>query len=192
LTCKAMTIAGWLAMISAFFTLPLMFLSYRLEGRIDATASIIQTIMQLVGTLLFVALLLYFRKLLHAQFIFHDTDRSIGLMIKAGVIAGILTVLSLYFSAMKETTALAVIVILVAQGIVQVQFGYKLLKLPDDLGGMLKPFCCANMATGIMIASVVLIPVGVLVSAIADLMLGTIFFNIARRIKEPDPDRTAP
>ncbi|MBP1728496.1 MAG: hypothetical protein H6Q56_869 [Deltaproteobacteria bacterium] len=192
MTCKTMTIAGWLAMISAFFTLPLMYLSYRLEGRLDATASIIQTTMQLAGTLLFVALLLYFRKLLHARFIFHDTDRSIGLMIKAGVIAGILTVVSLYVTSLKETTALAVIVILVAQGVVQVQFGYKLLKLPDDLGGMLKPFCYANMATGIMIASVVLFPVGVLVSAISDLMLGTIFFNIARRTKEPDLDRAAP
>jgi hypothetical protein len=192
LTCKTMTIAGWLAMISAFFTLPLMYLSFRLEGRIDATASIIQTVMQLAGTLLFVALLLYFRKLLHAQFTFHDTDRSIGLMIKAGVIAGVLTVLSLYVTSLKETTALAVIVILVAQGIVQVQFGYKLLKLPDDLGGMLKPFCYANMATGIMIASVVLIPVGALVSAITDLMLGTIFFNIARRVKESEPGRAVP
>jgi hypothetical protein len=46
----------------------------------------------------------------------------------------------------------------------------KLLKLPDDLGGMLKPFCYANMATGIFLASIVLIPLGILTSAISDLM----------------------
>jgi hypothetical protein len=43
------------------------------------------------------------------------------------------------------------------------------------------------MATGILIASVVLILVGVLVSAISDLMLGTIFFTIARQVKEAGP-----
>ena len=192
MSSKTMIFAGWLAMISAFVSIPLVYLSYRLEGRSDATAVSIQAVMQFAGTLLFVALLLYFRKLLHERFMFHDTDRSIGLLIKAGVAAGVLTLLSLYVTPLKETSALAVVVILVAQGIVQVQFGYKLLRLPHDLDGMLKPFCYANMATGIMIASVVLIPVGVLASAIADLMLGTIFFNIARRLKAPAPDRTAP
>jgi len=178
-----MLTAGWLAMISAFMSIPLLYLSYRLEGRLDITALGIQAVMQIAGTLLFVALILYLRKLLNAHFGFHDTDRSIGLMLKAGVTAGALTVLSLCFTPMRETAALAVIVILVAQGVVQAQFGWKLLKLPHDLGGMLKPFCYANMATGIMLASVVLLPVGVLVSAIADLMLGTIFFNLARQIK---------
>jgi hypothetical protein len=192
LTRKAMITAGWLAMISAFVSIPLFYLSYRLEGRIDATASTIQTIMQIAGTLLFVAILHYFRKLLNAHFMYHDTDRSIGLMIKAGVIAGALTVLSLNFTPLRETTALAVIVILVAQGLVQVQFGYKLLNLPHDFGGMLKPFCYANMVTGIMIASVVLIPAGVLVSAITDLMLGTIFFNVARQTEEPGRDSSKP
>jgi len=186
-----MVIAGWLAMISAFMSLPMLYLSYRLEGRVDLIALSIQATMQIAGTLLFVAIILYLRKLLQAHFSFHDTDRSIGLMLKAGVTAGVLTVLSLCITSMRETAALAVIVILVAQGVVQAQFGYKLLKLPHDLGGMLKPFCYANMATGIMLASVVLLPVGVVVSAVADLMLGTIFFNMARQLRAKEEERTA-
>ena len=36
---------------------------------------------------------------------------------------------------------------------------------------MLRPFCYANIATGILLASIVLIPFGILTSAISDLML---------------------
>lgn len=42
------------------------------------------------------------------------------------------------------------------------------------------------MVTGICIASVVLILVGVVTSAVSDLMLGTIFFNVAKLVKKPD------
>jgi len=192
LNCKSMVIAGWLAMISAFMSIPMLYLSYRLEGKVELAALSIQAAMQIAGTLLFVAIILYLRKFLQAHFSFHDTDRSINLLIKTGVTAGVLTVLSLCIISMRETAAFAVIVILVAQGIVQVQFGYKLLKLPHDLGGMLKPFCYTNMATGIMIASVVMLPVGILLSAIADLMLGTIFFNVARELRCPQSGSVEP
>jgi hypothetical protein len=187
LTYKALMTAGWLAMASAFVSLPLAFISFRLAGRVDATANLIQTAMQVVGTLLFVAIVLFLRKLLNTHFSFHDTDRNIDLMIKASVVAGALTVMSLFIAPLKDTLAIAVIIILVLQGLVQVQFGYRLLRLPNSLGGMLQPFCYVNMATGILIASVVLILVGVLVSAISDLMLGTIFFTIARQVKEAGP-----
>jgi hypothetical protein len=76
-----------------------------------------------------------------------------------------------------------VLAIIVAQGVVQAHFGYKLLKLPNDLGGMLKPFCYVNMATGILMATIILIPVGIVVSAISDLMLGTIFFNMGKLVR---------
>lgn len=189
---KTMLIAGWLAMASAFFTLPLVYLSYRLEGRLDATAVSLQSVMQVAGTLMFVAITVYLRRLLNGHFSFHATDRSIGLLIKAALIAGALTLLSLHIPSMKDTTALAVIVTLVAQGIVQVQFGFKLRSLPADLGGLLQPFCYANIATGFLIATIVLIPLGVLASAIADLMLGTIFFNLARQSDAADTDNAAP
>jgi hypothetical protein len=175
-------IAGILATTSSYLTLPLVFvyLSYRLIGRVDSKAIFIQTAVQLSGTFLFVTISLYFKKLLNSLFKFQDTDRNIDLMIVASVIAGILSIIALYFSTLKESIGFTVIILMVAQGIVQFQFGYKLLKLPNDLGGILKPFCYANMATGIFLATVLLIPMGILVSAISDLMLGTIFFKMSK------------
>jgi hypothetical protein len=59
-----------------------------------------------------------------------------------------------------------------------------------NLGGLLKPFCYLNMATGVCVASLMLILVGVVLSAISDLMLATIFFNIAKELKEVELSRS--
>jgi ABC-type uncharacterized transport system permease subunit len=179
-------VAGWLAMASAFLTLPLIYLSFRLESRLDLTATAIQTIIQIFGIILFVAIVLYLKRLLNSHFKFHSTDRTIDLMIIANVVTGFLSVATLYFAPFKESIGSVVIAILVIQGIVQIRFGYKLLKLPHDFGGMLKPFCYANMATGILLASIVLIPLGIVVSAISDLMLGTIFLDMSKLISDDD------
>jgi hypothetical protein len=175
-----MKIAGWLAMASAFFTLPLVYLSFRLEGMHDSYADMIQTIIQTSGTLLFLAVILYLKKLLNSFFNFCDTDRIINLMVIASMVTGVLSIGIFSFPALKESLQSAIIVLLVALGLVQVQFGYRLLKLTNDLGGLHKPFCYANMATGIFLASVVLMPLSIIVSVLSDLMLGTIFFNLSR------------
>lgn len=176
-------------MASAFLTLPVVYLTFSLEGRADAVATVIQAVIQIAGTMLFVAIVLYLKKLLNSVFNFYDTDRNINLLLITSIIIGGLSIVALYFEPLREPFGSAVVVMLVAQGMVQVQFGYKLRKLPYDLGGMLKPFCYANMATGIFLASVVLIPLGILSSAISDLMLGTIFFSISRLATVDDSER---
>jgi len=181
-----MTTAGWIAMTSAFASIPVAYLSYRLEGRIDPAAAIIQSAIQIAGILIFLAITLFLKKLLNNRFSFHDADMSIDWMIKANVVAGVLTLIALNSSQLKETLGMAALLVMVAQGVVQIRFGYRMLRLKNDLGGMLKPFCYANMATGICLASIVLILVGVLISAISDLMLGTIFFHMARSVKEQE------
>lgn len=183
MTYKTLRSAGWLAMASAFASIPVAYLAYSLEGRIDTIATSLQAAIQLVGVVLFVAITLYLKKLLNAYCNFHGTDRNIDWMIKANVTAAILTLLALYSGQLKETLGMAALAIIMVQGVIQIQFGYRLLRLQDNLGGMLKPFCYANMATGLCVVSVVLFLVGVVISAISDLMLGTIFFHIARKVK---------
>lgn len=46
------------------------------------------------------------------------------------------------------------------------------------------------MATGVLIALIILIVVGVVVSSISDVMLGTIFFHMAKLAREPDSGGT--
>ena len=180
MTPKTLTIAGWLAMLSAFASIPMAYLAFKLEGQTDSTGILILTTMQVAGTLLFIAITLLLKRFLKRIFNFHDTDKSIDLMIMANIVAGIFVIGGMYISQIKGTVGTAALVMIVFQGIVQLQFGYRLLKLHDSLGGFLKPFCYLNIATGVCIASVVLILVGVVFSAISDLMLGTIFFSASR------------
>lgn len=190
MTRRTLKTAGWLAMVSAFASIPLTYASYQLDGGADPVTNAIQIGIQLVGMALFVAITLLCRRLLNARFGFHDADRSIDLMIMANVVSAIASVVALCFAPWKETLGVAALVIVVFQGIVQVRFGVRLLRLQDDLDGMLRPFCYLNMATGVCIASIVLIVVGVVVSAISDLMLGTIFFHLAKLEREPDSPGT--
>ena len=187
---RNLKIAGWLAMASAFLTIPLEYLSSRLEVRTDSEATIIQTIIQIFGTILFLAIMVYVKRFLNSLFNFHNTDKNIDLLIITGIVAGVLSVAVLYVTPLKESIGYAGIGIVIVQGVVQAQFGYKLLKLPYDLGGMLKPFCYANIATGILLATIVLVPFGIVVSALSDLMLGTIFFKISACIRDVELKKT--
>jgi hypothetical protein len=190
LISRNLKIAGWIAMASAFLTIPLEYLSSRLEVRTDSEATILQTIIQIFGTILFLAIMMYVKQFLNNLFNFRNTDRNIDLMIITGIVAGVLSVAVLYVTPLKESIGYAGIGIVMVQGVVQAQFGYKLLKLPYDLGGMLKPFCYANIATGILLATIVLIPFGIVVSALSDLMLGTIFFKISACVRDVELKNT--
>lgn len=184
MTSKDLKIAGSFAMASAFLTLPMTLYAFMLEGRSDLYANEILTFMQTAGTLIFVTIILYLKRLLNVFCHYHDTDQSIGLMVMASIVTGILTIGMFSFPTLKEGLGTAVIAALVVQGVVQIRFALTLRKLPVNLGGLLVPFCYANLATGILLASVILIPLSIPVSALSDLMLGTIFFNAAKRLSE--------
>jgi hypothetical protein len=183
---RTLTIAGWLTMISAFATIPMAYLAFKLEDRVDPAGTLILATMQVAGVLLFVAITVFLKRFLNRIFRFHDTDKSIDLMIMANIVAGIFLVGGMYISQIKEASGIAALVMMVFQGIIQFQFGYRLLKLHNTLGGLLKPYCYLNMATGVCVASLVLILVAVVISAICDLMLATIFFNAAKQRKEAE------
>ena len=173
-------------MISAFASIPMAYLAFKLESNVDSTGTLILAAMQVAGTILFVAITLFLKRLLNRIFNFQETDKNIDLMIMANVVAALFVITGMYVSQIKETAGIVALVIMVFQGIVQIQFGYKLLKLQNSLSGLHKPFCYLNMATGVCIASIVLILVGVFASAISDLMLATIFFNVAKQLEVVD------
>jgi len=184
LISRNLKIAGWLAMASAFLTIPLEYVSSVLGARTDMEATLFQTILQIFGTVLFLVIMLYIKRLLNCIFNFRLTDKTIELMIIAGIVTGALSIAGLYVTPFKEAISYAGIGFIMAQGILQAQFGFKLFKLPYDLDGMLKPFCYANIATGIFLATIVLIPFGIIASALSDLMLGTIFFKISACVRD--------
>lgn len=182
-------LAGWLAMASAFGSIPLSWLAYRLES--DPAAAGILAAIQVSGALLFVAISLLLRRLLSVRFRFCAANRSIDLMIAANLAAVALVVALPWLPGGRDGLENASLVLLVVQGVAQARLGVRLLGLPDDLDGMLRPFCYLNMVTGACIASLILVVVGLVVSAVTDLMLGTMFFYLAKPTREQHPDGTA-
>jgi hypothetical protein len=82
----------------------------------------------------------------------------------------------------EEVIAQVLILVVIALGILQARFGSLLLSLPDELGGLRRPYAYLNIVTGICLASIVLVPIAIVSGAIADVMLGTIFLQSARSI----------
>jgi hypothetical protein len=175
--------AGWLAMTSALLSLPLLLFSLMNQGTNDLWVKTLDAALQVVGTALFVLLALLLRRFLGRRFNFHGIDRVIDLLIVSNLVIGLIALSVAFFPALQEAGTQVLVVALILLGILQLRFGYLFLAVPDDLGGMRRPYAYLNIATGVCLASIVLVPLAVVLSAIADVMLGTIFLQASRSIK---------
>jgi hypothetical protein len=182
MTGNSLRRAGWLAMTSAILTLPLLWFSLQNQGRTELSLKVMDLIIQVVGACLFVALSIMLRRFLGRRFAFHATDRVIGLMIISNLGIGLMSLVATFAPAVQQAAAAVMVGAAFALGVLQLRFGYLLLSLPDDLGGMLRPFAYLNMAVGACLASIILAPLAIVLSAVADVMLGTIFLQAARTI----------
>ena len=184
LTRARLVNAGRLAMLSALLTVPWMVLTFFLVDREGAGPRLAQAALLLVGTVLYVYLMVTLRRLFHAMYAYHGTDALIGLLIKANVVSAVVGAAGLVVPALESSLAVFGIIVAVLLGILQLLFGLRLFAFSDPLGGLLRPYCWLNVVTGFCVAVIILLPVGMLTSAVADVMLGTIFFQAARGIGE--------
>lgn len=175
--------AGWLAMASAVLSLPMFLFSLQNQGNTAPLFKIVDAVMQVAGTALFVMLTLLLRRFLGRRFNFHDADRIIDLMIITNLIVAVISLVTTFLPSLQQAAAQVILIVVLVMGILQLRFGYVLLALPDDLGGLRRPYAYLTMATGICLASIILVPVAVVLSAVADVMLGTIFLQACRSIK---------
>lgn len=175
-------------MVSAFVSIPMALTAYRVEQSGGITSAILLTVMQFIGTILFAAVTLFLKNLLNRTFRFDTADRSIMLMIAANIISGVAGTGGLFLPQMRDTAGVVSLIFLVFAGMMQVRFAFLLFRLPDNLNGMLRPYCWLNIITGISSASLILIIFGIVTSAVADVMLATIFFTVAGQ-KDSLPDQ---
>ncbi|MCM2360016.1 MAG: hypothetical protein NDI77_17825 [Geobacteraceae bacterium] len=183
MTRKRLLTAGWLAMASAVMTIPWFILAFFLGGQEGLAAKAAEAVMLVTGTMLTVYLLLTLRRLLHERYRFGRADTAIGLLIKASVVSALAGMAGLAFTRMESASADFAMVMVVVIGVLQIVFGVSLLRLPDPLQGLHKPYCYLNIATGLCLALVILMPLGMLTGAVADVMLGTIFFQAASAVE---------
>ncbi|TWJ19820.1 hypothetical protein JN12_01307 [Geobacter argillaceus] len=188
MTPVRLVVSGWLAMTSALLAIPLFLLSLRLAGVEDLVARAMEAGLMVVGTALFVYLTITLRRLLHSRYAFHDTDNAIALLIKANVVLTTVGVVGLAVPSLASSVGLFTIICLLPLGIFQAYFGLRLMRLPDEQHALFRSYCYLNLATGLCLALVITAPLALLLGAITDVMLGTIFFQHGQRAKGHIPD----
>ena len=181
MTHRRLTLSGWLAMTSAVLTIPWFVLTFVLAGQGGVWPKVTMGVLLTAGTALLVYLLVTFKRLLHENHSFHAADAVISLLVKVNLVSAAVSLVGLAVPQLESALGIVGIILAVAGGIVQLMFGVKLLRLPGNLGGLHKPYCYLNIVTGLCLATVVLLPIGMVTSAVADVMLGTIFFHAAGR-----------
>jgi hypothetical protein len=182
LTPTGLRAAGILAMVSAVITLPMFVLSLRYEGVHDGVARTVQTLIQGTGTIVFVALVASFRCFLARNCHFRRADAIILCLIILNIAYAATSFVGIHIPKSEEQLQPVLAAMVILLGLVQAGLGMRLFALQNDLGGMKRPYCWLNIVTGICLASLLLIPVGIVSSALGDVMLGTIFFQEARRL----------
>ena len=176
-TTRRLKIAGCLAMTSALLTLPWFMFTYTFADRNDSVIRAVEAAVLAGGLALFIYLLLTFRQLLHRRYAFHAADKTISLILQATITQTANSLLGLAIPELSAAVRVMGLIWLVIVGVLHMMFGVWLLQLPASLGGMHRPYCYLNIATGFAFATILLLPLGMLTGSIADVMLGTIFLQ---------------
>jgi hypothetical protein len=169
-------LAGYLSIASAILTIPMFAMTFFLASQPDSASKLLAMVLTGAGMILFIFIFLSLKGLLNVRYGFHDTDIYINMLIWLNAVSLALTFLQL-FPASEKLAEVAPLVLSVLSGIVLIIFAVKLLRLPDTLHGMLKPFAYATLATGVCFATIVLFAIGLLASILSDIFLGVIFLH---------------
>jgi hypothetical protein len=167
--------AGWACIISAVTTLPLFVISFA----VSAEGRPVSSILDFISLGLFIYIFYSLKRILNEMFGFHLADAYIVVMIWVNVVGTVILAI-----ATQPDTSLSILtlIFLMVLGFITIAFAIALMKLEDQLGGLLKPFCYLCIFQGVCIASIILIPLGLLVSIASDVLLALIFFRTADRI----------
>jgi hypothetical protein len=181
MTKDRLNLAGWLSITSALFAIPSIVMSWFLESMEGSGAKVSQALLTAVDLGLFLYVISSLKKLLNARFRFHDVDIYISLLIWGNVILCILSILSLESMRLEFVFRHLSMIALIIFGILSIMFATRLLRLSGNLYGLLKPFSYTQIVCGICFTTVFLLPVGIIAGAVADVILGVIFFRAAEQ-----------
>jgi hypothetical protein len=181
ITKEQLNLAGWLSITNAIFAIPSIAMSWFLDSIGGAGAKLSQAILTLVSLGLFLYVIIFLKKLLNYRFQFHEVDIYISLLIWGNVILEIFSLLSLGSRGFEWLMNILSIVSFIVFGILAIIFATRLLRLSGNLYGLLKPFSYTNIVSGICFITVLLAPLGIIAGAVADVILGVIFFRAAEQ-----------
>src|SRR5512136_2441187 len=185
-TRKQLDFAGWCSITNALIAIPSLAMSWFLETVKGIGPRLSQAILTVVGLGLFLFVIYSFRRLLNGRFKFHEVDIYITLMIWGNVVLAILSLSSLGTAQLESFMEIVTVAALIVFGILSIMFATRLLRLTGNLYGLLKAYCYTTILSGIFLVTVFLLPVAILAGAVADVILGVIFFRAAEQTPQDE------
>lgn len=190
--------AGWIAIISGIL-MWLLNVFMLLNRSISALLSFKYELLSIVQIILIIYALWRFRSLFNVNFQFHNADGLInGLIFLHAAMIVLQLARDVLFSYLMPDVAdwgqflqqilsnpLSIILIgmdllvEIAASIVWIVFALRILRLQDDLRGMLRPFAITTVVANALCLTIVLVPFGELLLSVCFIMLGIIFLRMA-------------
>jgi len=195
---KQYKLAGWLSIAYAVLFVPSFILSALFEyiTKYYPGVAILDIVQSTITLIIDVFLLLMLKKLLNVRYRFHETDHIILVLIGFNIflrIIGFAKHVSIFlgitvsFESMPGDLIVFWVVLLATFfllfGIAHIIFAIQILRLKDDLFGMLKPYAYATMTCGVFLASIVLSPLAMLVVVATFIIQGIIFLRSAEDVE---------
>ncbi|MCP4582886.1 MAG: hypothetical protein GY839_14850 [candidate division Zixibacteria bacterium] len=171
-------LAGWLAIASALLFFPELGAAFFLDrlSRYIPEIQILAVLLKAVGLAIGVYILYIFRQLLNGRYDFHKANNLILVLIWCNVVFFIIGIAGLFHS-LERSAAMITIILFVPFGIITVIYGVALLKLQDDLFGLLKPYAYTNIVAGVGAATIILAPIGLIAALASLVIMGLIFLR---------------
>jgi hypothetical protein len=197
--------AGYIAIIAAVLMVPMLVLGIATDvavrGKPDIAVALLLPYVVAAVSQLFCSLFAFGRlkTFLNEKFEFHETDGLIIAIIIVSIVLatfgiGVRTVFTLGMWSQAPISgpelAIPVLIVLFLIGvplsIMSIVFAIKLLRLPSDLSGFLKPYCYLGIAAAICFMTFILAPLGLILTAAGDVLLGMIFLRSTEASTAPD------
>lgn len=173
---RRFTAAGWAAILSAVLTVPVIVVTVvAMFLPENVPLQSLETLLFLAASALAIYVLIALRQLLHSRD-FHAADFWLTLQIGGYVALAALEIVDASLTEAEVVSGVALVFSLML-GLVSAVFALKILPAASVVAGPLKPCAYFTIATGICVATIILIPIGLLTSMVADLLLASIFFR---------------
>ena len=181
-----LVMAGWAAIANAALSMIPLILLYLFGAEAGGVmGKLANEGLTLLSAILTIFLLKTLKQLLNTRFQFRNADDYISVLIWGNIVTSAFSLLFLELGEMGETESIVNAFAFIFFGVVSIVFATRLRRLNDSLFGLLKPFCNTTLVMGVCLATIILIPLGVVLGAVSDIILGTIFFRASSSPRRP-------
>lgn len=188
--------AGWASIASAVITISVITLSIysvfteELKGEKNFVLTATTMALSFIYLVIFIIIFINLKNLLNKDLGITSLDFLIKLVVGSNVTLTSFFIIimpfqiaenTMPFQTIESTIAIICTVLLIPYGILHTIFGVKIFKLDNGIFGWRKSFSIFTILTGISLATIILLPLGLITSMISNILLAFVFFSAVKK-----------